>query len=89
MCYMCSPTVAAMANFAESPSHCKVLLGKTLAKPILEEVKEGIKKVNRAPLLVSFLASSDPAAREYAESTGNTCREQYDLHDFLPFHALV
>lgn len=67
-----------MAYSAESPSHCKVLLGKTLAKPILEEVQEELKKVSRAPLLVSFLASSDPAAREYAESTGKTCRDKYD-----------
>lgn len=77
-----------MANIAEPPSHCKVLLGKTLAKPILEEVREGLKKVNRAPLLVSFLASSDPAAREYAESTGKTCREKYDLHNNLLVHVL-
>ena len=77
MCYMCSPTVAAMATApSESPSHCKVLLGKTLAKPLLAELREGLGKVNRSPLLVSFLASSDPAAREYAESTGKTCREK-------------
>lgn len=67
-----------MTTAVESPSHCKVLLGKTLAKPILEELKEGLQHVKRPPLLVSFLASSDPAAREYAESTGKTCRDKYD-----------
>jgi methylenetetrahydrofolate dehydrogenase (NAD+) len=75
---MCRSTNANMASLIEPPSNCKVLLGKTLAKPILEEVKEGLKKINRSPLLVSFLASSDPPAREYAESTGKTCREKYD-----------
>jgi len=80
MCYMCSPIIAGMANanLAESVSHCKVVLGRTLAKPILDEVREGLRDVKRAPLLVSFLASSDPAAREYAESTGKTCREKYN-----------
>jgi methylenetetrahydrofolate dehydrogenase (NAD+) len=64
-----------MADAAEKP-HCKVVLANNIAKSLLEEVHEGLKKINRKPLLVGFLASSDPAARVYAEWTGKTCHEK-------------
>jgi methylenetetrahydrofolate dehydrogenase (NAD+) len=62
---------------ATSPSNCKVVLAGSIAKALQVEVAEGIGKLNRAPLLVGFLATSDPAARVYAEWTGKTCREKY------------
>jgi hypothetical protein len=61
---------------AEHPSHCKVVLAGTIAKPLLAEVLEGVKKLEKAPLLVGFLSSSDPGGRVYAEWTGRTCREK-------------
>ncbi|QDS68335.1 hypothetical protein FKW77_010701 [Venturia effusa] len=66
-----------------SPS-CKVLLAGTLSKNLLSEVKEGVAKLNRAPLLVGFLSSSDPAARVYADWTAKTARENgfsYELRE--------
>ncbi|KAF2807068.1 bifunctional protein [Mytilinidion resinicola] len=55
--------------------HCKVVLAGTIAKSLLAEVAEGLKQIERKPLLVGFLSSADPAARVYAEWTGKTCRE--------------
>ncbi|KAI9824265.1 MAG: NAD-dependent 5,10-methylenetetrahydrafolate dehydrogenase [Thelocarpon impressellum] len=57
------------------PASCKVVLAGTIAKGILAEVAEGLKSLERPPLLVGFLANSDPAARMYADWTGKTCRE--------------
>lgn len=56
-------------------THCKVVLAGTIAKNLLAEVSEGLKQIDRKPLLVGFLSSADPAARVYAEWTGKTCHE--------------
>jgi hypothetical protein len=55
---------------------CKVLLAGTLSKKFLSEVQEGVQKLQRAPLLVGFLSSTDPPARTYAEWTAKTAREK-------------
>ena len=57
-------------------THCKVVLAGTIAKNLLAEVSEGLKQIDRKPLLVGFLSSADPAARVYAEWTGKTCHEK-------------
>ena len=62
-------------TMAEAPI-CKVVLAGNVAKKLLAEVQEGLREINRAPLLVGFLASGDPAARTYAEWTGKTAREK-------------
>ena len=55
---------------------CKVVLAGTVAKDLTLEVSQGLSKVGKAPLLVGFLANSDPAARKYAEWTDRTCHEK-------------
>ncbi|KAF2187105.1 NAD(P)-binding protein [Zopfia rhizophila CBS 207.26] len=60
---------------AEEKPHCKVVLANSIVKNLLEEVHDGLKKINKKPLLVGFLSSADPAARVYAEWTGKTCSE--------------
>jgi methylenetetrahydrofolate dehydrogenase (NAD+) len=60
---------------AEKPN-CKVILANNIAKNLLEEVHEGLTKIERKPLLVGFLSSQDPAARVYAEWTGKTANEK-------------
>ncbi|KAF2648341.1 NAD(P)-binding protein [Lophiostoma macrostomum CBS 122681] len=60
---------------ADDKPNCKVVLANNIAKSLLEEVHEGLKNIDRKPLLVGFLSSSDPAARVYAEWTGKTCNE--------------
>ncbi|KAF2459946.1 methylenetetrahydrofolate dehydrogenase [Lineolata rhizophorae] len=64
-----------MSATQDAPANCKVVLASTIAKKLGEEVREGVKTLNKAPLLVGFLSSGDPAARTYAEFTGKTCRE--------------
>lgn len=61
---------------AEEKPNCKVILANNIAKSLLEEVRDGLSKIERKPLLVGFLSSSDPAARVYAEWTGKTCTEK-------------
>jgi methylenetetrahydrofolate dehydrogenase (NAD+) len=61
---------------AEEKPNCKVVLANNIAKNLMAEVQEGLKKIDRKPLLVGFLASADPAARTYAEWTGKTCNEK-------------
>lgn len=67
-----------MANVAVDgdQTSCKVILAGTIAKDLMVEVSEGLARVGKAPLLVGFLANSDPAARKYAEWTDRTCREK-------------
>ncbi|CAA9964446.1 hypothetical protein CFE70_010504 [Pyrenophora teres f. teres 0-1] len=60
---------------ADDKPNCKVVLANNIAKSLLEEVRDGLSKINKKPLLVGFLASSDPAAKVYAEWTGKTCVE--------------
>ncbi|KAI5819277.1 hypothetical protein BZA77DRAFT_276230 [Pyronema omphalodes] len=64
------------------PASCKVILAGTVAKNLMGEVQSGLQKVGRKPLLVGFLANSDPAAKMYADWTGKTCSEngfQFEL----------
>jgi hypothetical protein len=61
---------------ADEKPNCKVILANNIAKSVLEEVRDGLSKIERKPLLVGFLSSSDPAARVYAEWTGKTCTEK-------------
>ena len=58
------------------PTSCKVILASTVAKGLLTEVSEGLSELGKSPLLVGFLANTDPAARKYAEWTDRTCREK-------------
>jgi methylenetetrahydrofolate dehydrogenase (NAD+) len=60
---------------ADTPS-CKVVLAKNIANGLLEEVKDGLKSLEKGPHLVGFLANSDPAARMYADWTEKTCHEK-------------
>lgn len=60
---------------ADKPN-CKVVLANNIAKALLGEIQDGLKALDRKPLLVGFLSSSDPAARVYAEWTGKTCNEK-------------
>ncbi|EDU50996.1 bifunctional protein folD [Pyrenophora tritici-repentis Pt-1C-BFP] len=60
---------------ADDKPNCKVVLANNIAKSLLEEVRDGLSKINKKPLLVGFLASSDPAAKVYADWTGKTCVE--------------
>merc|ERR1712137_84299 len=60
---------------ADDKPNCKVILANNIAKGLLDEVRDGLAKIGRKPLLVGFLSSSDPAARVYAEWTGKTCVE--------------
>ncbi|KAL6703042.1 Methylenetetrahydrofolate dehydrogenase [NAD(+)] [Coniothyrium glycines] len=69
---------------ADEKPHCKVILANNIAKSLLEEVRHGLAKMDRKPLLVGFLSSADPAARVYAEWTGKTCIENgfaFDLRE--------
>ena len=56
--------------------NCKVILAQSIAKSLLSEVQENLRKLGRSPLLVGFLANSDPAARMYADWTAKTCKEK-------------
>ena len=64
------------ADKKSDPTSCKVVLAGTVAKGLLTEVSEGLSMLGRSPLLVGFLANTDPAARKYAEWTDRTCREK-------------
>jgi methylenetetrahydrofolate dehydrogenase (NAD+) len=61
---------------ADEKPNCKVVLANNIAKSLLTEVQDGLKKIDRKPLLVGFLSSADPAARVYADWTGKTCTEK-------------
>ena len=60
----------------DAPAPCKVVLANSVAKNLLAEVKEGLSKLDKPPLLVGFLANSDPAAKMYADWTDRTCEEK-------------
>lgn len=61
-----------------SPS-CKVILAISIAKSLLAEVKEGLEALQKAPVLVGFLANDDPAALLYADWTKKTCYEKLGI----------
>ena len=52
---------------------CKTVTAATIAQSLLGEVKSSIEKLEKPPVLVGFLANSDPAARMYANWTEKTC----------------
>ncbi|GAB7352714.1 hypothetical protein MBLNU459_g3069t1 [Dothideomycetes sp. NU459] len=54
---------------------CKVVLAGNIAKKLQAEVQDGLKKLDKPPHLVGFLANTDPAARMYADWTAKTCAE--------------
>jgi methylenetetrahydrofolate dehydrogenase (NAD+) len=55
---------------------CKVVLAGGIAKSLLQEVKEGLSKLEKSPKLVGFLANDDPAAQMYADWSAKTCIEK-------------
>ena len=63
-------------TMADSKPNCKVVLANNIAKSLLQEVQDGLKQIDRKPLLVGFLSSQDPAARVYADWTGKTANEK-------------
>jgi len=71
-----APNTASDAQHDASPASCKVVLAQTVAKSLLTEVHANLKKLGRSPLLVGFLANTDPAARMYADWTAKTCKEK-------------
>ena len=65
-----------MDGQTKTASSCKVVSAASVAKELLAEVEQGLLKLEKAPLLVGFLANNDPAARKYAEWTDRTCQEK-------------
>lgn len=63
-------------TMADQKPNCKVILANNIAKSLLQEVQDGLKQIDRKPLLVGFLSSQDPAARVYADWTGKTANEK-------------
>lgn len=69
---------------SEQTSNCKVVLAGTIAKSLQAEIQGGVSKLSNRPLLVGLLATSDPAAKVYADWTAKTCRENgfaYELRE--------
>lgn len=66
---------AASAQPNGAPS-CKVVLAGSIAKKLLEEVKNGLKNLEKPPALYGYLANQDAAARMYADWTAKTCKEK-------------
>ena len=64
------------ANITADATSCEVVLASTVAKDLLIEISESLSKLGTTPLLVGFLANTDPAARKYAEWIDRTCREK-------------
>lgn len=58
------------------PSSCKVMLSKHVAAHLLDEVREGLKTLEKPPHLIGLLANGDPAALTYAQMTQKTCEEK-------------
>ena len=61
---------------------CKTVLASTIAKDLMIEVSKDLSATRKAPLLVGFLANTDPAARRYAEWTDRTCQDKYALDPY-------
>lgn len=53
----------------------QVVLASDVALEYRKQIKERLQEKNFKPLLVGFLANSDPAAKKYAEWTAKTCQE--------------
>ena len=71
-----TPNTTSDVQHDAPPASCKVVLAQTVAKSLLSEVQDSLKKLGRSPLLVGFLANVDPAARMYADWTARTCKEK-------------
>lgn len=65
-----------MTTQADASSSCKVVVAGTIAKSLQAEVAEDLSKLDKAPLLVGFLANADPGAEMYANWTAKTCTEK-------------
>lgn len=65
---------------SQAPKTCKVITAETIAKPLLEEVRQTLANIQEAgsgqPTLAAFLANGDPAAVKYAEWSKKTCEEK-------------
>lgn len=65
---------------SEVPKTCQVVTADTVAKGLLEEVRETLRQVKKdggaKPCLAAFLANDDPAAVKYAEWSKKTCEEK-------------
>jgi methylenetetrahydrofolate dehydrogenase (NAD+) len=72
----CPPPSKFLLISMDGPASCKVVLAGPVAKGLLSEVADGLSKLQRAPLLVGFLANADPPARMYADWTDRTCKEK-------------
>ncbi|KAF8542965.1 hypothetical protein BDD12DRAFT_916082 [Trichophaea hybrida] len=68
-------TTTSSRSSTPPPASCKVILAGTVASRLMVEVQTGLSKLGRKPLLVGFLANSDPAAKMYADWTSKTCSE--------------
>jgi methylenetetrahydrofolate dehydrogenase (NAD+) len=60
---------------SDQTSNCKVVLAGTIAKSLQAEIQQGVSQLEKKPLLVGLLATSDPAAKVYADWTGKTCTD--------------
>ena len=64
----------------EIPKTCKVILPDTIARNMLAEVKDTLKKIHRNRsselTLVAFLANDDPHAVKYAEYSRRISEEK-------------
>ena len=63
-------------NMKADATSCEVVLASAVAKDLLIEISDSLSKLGKTPLLVGFLANTDPAARKYAEWIDRTCREK-------------
>ncbi len=72
----CNVWLLSMANPQGAPSFCKVVPAGSIAKGLLAEVSDGLKRLARPPHLLGILANADPAARLYAAWTEKTCKEK-------------
>lgn len=66
----------ASTSKADAATSCKVVLAGTVAKSLMTEVSQDLASLHHTPLLVGFLANTDPAARKYVEWTDRTCQEK-------------
>jgi len=73
---MSSSQISRKPSTQNAPSSCKIVLAGSIAKKLLEEVREGIVKFDSPPRLHGFLANRDPAAKMYADWTAKTCRDK-------------
>ncbi|KAI6783705.1 Methylenetetrahydrofolate dehydrogenase [NAD(+)]-like protein [Emericellopsis cladophorae] len=67
---------------------CRVLTAETIAKNLLNEVRDTLAKIQETgsgqPMLAAFLANGDPHAEKYAEWSKKTCEDngfKFDLRN--------